>query len=120
MEKYKVYLSGPISQGDTLPCPARWANVMEAMRIGVGLMEAGFWVHIPHLSLFYDFVGGRKYEDMLQDDQVMVAFCDCLYRLPGVSEGADREVQWAVDSGRDVAHSLTTLYGKREAFLNGK
>ena len=118
--KYKVYLSGPISNGDMLSSPERWANVMEAMRVGVGLMNDGFWVHIPHLSQFYDFVGGRKYEDMLQDDRIMVEFCDCLFRLPGTSAGAARESQWAHAAGKDVAHSIPTLFRKRKAFFNGK
>ena len=118
--KYKVYLSGPISNGDMLSSPERWANVMEAMRVGVGLMNDGFWVHIPHLSQFYDFVGGRKYEDMLQDDRIMVEFCDCLLRLPGISNGADREVEWAQKAGKEIFYSRQQLLSSRETFHNGK
>ena len=108
--KYKLYLSGPISDGGTFPKARQWYSVVRALGIARELMDEGVWVHVPHLTFLFDVAGcPRAYHDMLQDDKPMIEFCHGLLRLPGVSFGANREVEWAREMEKSIFTSLETF-----------
>lgn len=110
MNKYRLYLSGPISNGDTLSHAKQRANVVHALGVARELQEEGIWVHVPHLTFLFNVYGcPRAYKDMLEDDRPMVEYCDGLLRLPGESAGADLEVKWASEADKSVFYSIDTL-----------
>lgn len=101
--RFRVYVAGPLSQGD------REANVQRAVQVGLKLLEMGYAVFIPHLSYFIDQAGvdgTESWERWLQSDCSWISVADVVLRLPGASRGADREVAFAQERGILVLHSL--------------
>ena len=84
-----IYIAGPYSQGDVIE------NVGWAIDMGELLMDHGLIPFVPHLTFLWNF---RRHHDLdywYKYDLAWLARCDCLLRLPGESEGADREVEFA-------------------------
>jgi hypothetical protein len=88
-----IYISGPYSRGD------KGDNVLNAIRAGVELMDNGITPYIPHLSHFVEGFYPRPYQEWLHHDRVWINRCDAVLRLPGVSSGADWEVDLAISLG---------------------
>jgi hypothetical protein len=91
-----VYVAGPLTCGDVL------ANTRLAIIAGNNLRNDGYIPFIPHLTVFWDMVFPRSYEDWMSQDFEWLSRCDALYRLPGESGGADREVKLAKKLGIPV------------------
>ena len=104
--KVKVYISGPYSQGNTNE------NTYHAIVVGEAIADMGASPFIPHLSHFRPRT--RSYEYWIQEDLEWLSCCQALYRMPGESPGADREVEYANESGIPVFYSLNEL----EEFIN--
>lgn len=84
-----IYVAGPMRKGD-------WTtNVRAGLGAGSVLMQAGYAPFLPQLSWFHDMVEPQAFEDWLAYDFAWIERCDALLRLPGESEGADREVEHA-------------------------
>lgn len=98
----KIYIAGPYS-GDTT------GNTARAIIMGTDLLDRGFAPYIPHLTHFWHLLTPKDYEVWMQLDLEYVAVCDGLYRLPGKSPGADREIAHAVALGIPVFYSLDTI-----------
>lgn len=98
-----VYIAGPISK-DTI------VSVRRAI-LAAGTLDAnGCCCYVPHLSVLADMVQPRRYEDWLALDFAWLAKCDALFRLPGKSPGADREVDEAKRLGIPVFGSMGELF----------
>lgn len=95
--KLLVYVAGPMSKGGLLE------NVRIAMREANRLVDAGYAVALPHLSVYWDIVHPRSYEAWMDLDLCTIEHCDALVRLPGESPGADREVAHARAHGVPVS-----------------
>jgi len=106
----RVYVAGPITLGNQI------MNVRTAVMVGTQLLDMGFAPYVPHLNFIWDFLTPRHYETWLALDKEWIKVCDALLRLPGESEGADREVQLANDLGIPVYYSIEEL----EFALKGK
>lgn len=106
MRKTRVYVAGPITGSGSLV-----ENVRVAELTGARLREAGYTAYVPHRDLLTQLVTGESdYEAWMEDDYEWLGVCDVLLRLPGVSPGADREVQWAQERGIPVYHDRSQLY----------
>ena len=82
------YIAGPYTKPDPV------SNTRAALDEATVLLDSGLVAPIvPHLSLHWDLVHPRPYEQWLDLDLDVIRRCDALYRLPGESTGAERE--WA-------------------------
>lgn len=86
-----VYIAGPYTSPDPV------ANTRFAIEAGMALYKNERAVPIiPHLSMFAHFLDPQPVEFWYQFDLHLLARCDVLWRLPGESTGADREVDAAM------------------------
>lgn len=100
-----VYVAGPYTKPDPV------SNTRAALDEATILLDSGLVAPIvPHLSLHWDLVHPRPYEDWLQLDLDIIRRCHAVYRLPGASAGADREVSWA-------GCLMLPVFRRREALL---
>lgn len=105
MAKLYIYVSGPLTTGTENVM----ASIADAMKIGRELRKMGYGVYIPHLNYFWEVAYPQewKYEECLEYDADWIDKCDVVYRLPGPSKGADREVNYAISSAIPVVYSLS-------------
>lgn len=90
-----VYIAGPYT-GDELE------NVHLATGAQAALMDAGVLAVVPHLSHYAHKRCPRLYEEWMRLCFALVERCDAVLRLPGTSDGADREVTLALQMGTPV------------------
>lgn len=106
----KVYIASPYSKGDIA------ANVHLQMETANTLINLGFCPFVPLLTHFQHLMFPQPYEIWLAQDTEWVKACDCLLRLGGESNGADREVKYMISLGKPVFYSIDELedyYDKR-------
>ena len=85
-----VYISGPYS----IPEPIE--NVRKALLVADTLLLYNCAPLVPHLTAFWHLLSPKSYEVWMELDRNYLAVSDALYRIPGVSGGADREMgPWA-------------------------
>lgn len=99
----RVYVAGPISIGDFM------ANIRRGIDAANDLRRLGFVPFCPFLDAFWQLVHHMEYEEMLAQDFAWIEVCDALYRMPGDSPGADREVEHARSLGIPVYHSMVEI-----------
>lgn len=102
----RIYVAGPISQGDPV------SNCQRAIEVGFELMDLGYAPYVPHYSWFVDVestYGKGRYTQWISLDFSWITVCRALLRLPGPSKGADREVKWAKRLGIPVYESVEAL-----------
>ena len=105
----RVYVAGPISQGDPV------GNCQRAIKVGFELMDQGYAPFVPHYSYFVDpdsLQGRGRYEQWIACDLSYIAVCHALLRLGGPSKGADREVAWATRVRVPVFYDLQDLFNQ--------
>jgi len=99
-----VYIAGPLSKG-----PLEM-NIRNAVSVGRTLLASDIDPVIPHLYCFMEMMFPlQDYERWLKFDFELIKRCDALLRIPGLSDGADREVSFAVDRGIPVFFDVETL-----------
>ena len=64
---------------------------------------------VPHLTMLWNLVAPRGVEFWYDYDIAILARCDALLRIPGFSQGADREVEFAVARGMPVFDDVSDL-----------
>ena len=97
MKNNRMYVAGPLnSSGDRLE------NVHAAIEVGEQLIELGFIPFIPHLYHYWDLHSEHSSGYWLTLDRAWLETCGALVRIPGISIGADIEVDWARDLGIPV------------------
>jgi hypothetical protein len=99
----KVYIAGPYTNGD------RDRNVHEAIRVANILADHGFAPYVPHFTHYWDIRHKRPYEFWLELDNEFLRCCDAVLRIPGESNGADKEVALAGEIGIPVFTSVGEL-----------
>lgn len=92
----RIYVAGPYTLGDVAQ------NVATAIKAGDDLLDLGYVPFVPHLTHFWHMLRPRLYPEWVRYDLQWLPFCDGLLRLPGDSDGADREVQKATELGIPV------------------
>ena len=104
----KVYIAGPIGQGDAVK-----QNVERGVATANELLDLGFYVFAPHL---FTFLGKeRDYEFWMEHCFQWLKECTALLRLPGASPGADREIEFAIKGGMKIFYSVESLVKWRDA-----
>jgi hypothetical protein len=104
-----VYIAGPYSADTPLEIEQ---NVAIAITAGNKIAGVGFAVFIPHLYHYWQQWYYQEYDFWMRQDKELLNRCDCLVRLPGKSNRADKEVHHALT----VLH-IPVWFGV-EAFLN--
>jgi nucleoside 2-deoxyribosyltransferase len=104
----KVYIACPYSKGDIEK------NVYESMRITNELINNGFIPFNPLYSHFQHINFHQPYEKWLELDLEWLKVCDCVLRIPGESNGADKEVKVANKLSIPVFYSLEEVLNYRE------
>lgn len=86
----KVFISGPYSNGDIE------RNVIIAMDLTRDLINENFATYCPHLKHFLELNQSQPHEKWLDIDLVFLKSCNAPIRFEGDSEGADKEVEFAL------------------------
>jgi len=94
-----VYIAGPYSQGDPVQ------NTRRAIEVADRIVEYGVVPIVPHVSLLWDLTKPRPPEFWYEYTMQLLARCDAIYRIPGDSWGADREMEYA------GANNMTRITG---------
>ncbi len=100
MEKKHVYIAGPYSHGDVIE------NICWAIDMAEILTDHGLIPFVPHLMALWAFRYAHEIHFWYDYDLAWLIHCDCLLRLPGESEGADAEVEFAKAHGIPVFENI--------------
>lgn len=98
--RLRVYIAGPYTQGEQAEL------VREAVLVGLTVYQHGHLPFIPHLYHFAHYLCPLPYDAWMTLDLSWLAACDAVVRLPGLSPGADREVERAQGLGLEVYDGL--------------
>ena len=90
MHRPRVYLSGPITKGN------RSWNLYQALEAHRLLLQAGYAVLNPMLTMLHPDEKAIPHHVWLESDFAFIRACELLIRLPGESVGADAEVEFAL------------------------
>jgi uncharacterized protein DUF4406 len=99
----RVYIAGPITKGD------QFLNLRRALEVATDIRAKGHIPFIPHLTCIWHMIFPSDYEDWLMFDFAWIEVCDALFRMPGESPGADREVAYATKLEKKVFYSMDDL-----------
>lgn len=99
----QVYIASPYTTGDVT------YNVKFQMDVFNDLLKLGFFPISPLHPHLQQIVYPLTYEIWMQIDKIHVFKSDCLLRLGGKSDGADREVVWATEWEKPIFYSLEEL-----------
>ena len=99
----RVYIAAPYSKGETA------INVRNAILAADKVLEKGHIPFIPHLTHFWHYISPKPWETWLKIDQDWLEVCDAVLRLPGLSIGADMEVDIAQKAGKPIFYSIEEL-----------
>jgi len=92
----RIYIAGPYTTGDVA------VNVHDAYQAANCLADMGFAPFIPHATHFWHMMYPHPYKFWLALDNEFLPFCNAVLRLPGKSNGADKEVELARKLGLPV------------------
>ena len=97
-----VYIGGPIAHGPGLQKITHddlMMNIHKASMAWYQLHDSGLVVPLcPHWSIFQGFLTPIPREEWLEHDYYFVLKSDAFLRLPGTSDGADKESRLANDN----------------------
>lgn len=99
----RIYIAGPYTTGDV----AR--NVRNAYKAANRLADLGFAPFVPHATHFWHMLFPREYEFWLELDNQFLPCCAAVLRLPGESNGADKEVARAESLALPVFTSIEAV-----------
>lgn len=98
-----VYISSPYTKGDVAQ------NVRVQLDTADTLMTLGYCPFVPVFTHFQHLHKPRLYGDWLRIDEEFVRRSDVVLRLPGESNGAEREVKLALSLDIPVVYSIDEL-----------
>jgi len=100
-----VYIAGPIESSGHVAL-----NVRNAILVAEDLYKHGIMGFVPHLSVVWNMVTPDcTYKRWLGYDFQIILRCDALLRLPGKSDGADKEVKFARKNNVPVYYSMKEM-----------
>jgi len=129
-----IYVAGPLSGIKNVeggfPTDQRKKNAIKAVLIADNLCKLGFTPHVPHAYAWMrdealadhpssDEAGAHVWDTVLALDEQIILRMDVLYRIEGVSAGADREVAFAQKNGIPIIRSLEEAEKFVEAWKTG-
>ncbi len=95
-----IYVAGPMSRGDLVQ------HIRGAVFVADQIYAAGGQAFLPQLSVLYQLVSPRSYEEWMTTDFRWIDRCDAVLRLEGESLGADREMKYAKQIGRRIFNNV--------------
>jgi len=99
-----VYIAGPYTKPDPVE------NTTKVIGLASNLVDEGLITpFVPHLTLLWHLVTPRPLEFWYEYDVATLSRCDALFRMPGESTGADREVVFAREHDIPVFTDLDAL-----------
>lgn len=101
--RLRVYLASPMSQGDPLE------NIHSALRLGRQMIRDGLAPYLPQLDAYMMWWDPADLEMLLDWDFAWIAASEAIFRMPGASAGADREVALAKAAGLPVFTDYASL-----------
>src|SRR4051812_28903025 len=99
----KIYIAGPYTVGNPE------INVKNAISCANSLADFGFAPYVPHFTHFWHIMHPRPYKFWLKLDNQFLPCCDAVLRIPGKSNGADKEVALAKKLKMPVFYSIDEL-----------
>ena len=102
-----VYIAGPMTHGN------QFDNFKNAIAVADRIFKRGHCVVVPQLTFFWNMLHENSYEAWLAMDFQWISKCDALVRIPGLSDGADREVVFAHKSQKLVFQGLNEFMNSR-------
>jgi hypothetical protein len=99
----RIYVAGPYTQGDVA------INVRTAFQVANELADLGFAPFVPHGTHFWHMMFPRPYDYWLALDMEFLPLCDGVLRIPGPSNGADKEEALARQLGIPVFSEVGAL-----------
>jgi hypothetical protein len=109
IRKMRVYVAGPLTLGD------RIENIRNAIEAADRIAKRGHFPFIPHLFDMWAFGHPENdYEFWMSQDFAWLEVCDAIVRLPGKSNGADREVSKAYDLNKKIYYGLDEFMASPE------
>lgn len=103
MQRLRVYIAGPLSQGD------RKQNVEKAKHAAIELIHYGFAPLCPQLTDHLDPTDSLGQQTWYDVDLPWVSVADAVLRLPGSSIGADLECHLAQSLSIPVFSNIKSL-----------
>ena len=101
---HRVYVSGPLTVGATADSEIVAANCRTAIKVGREIHQRGHFCFVPHA---YNAAMFETYAAWLALDFSIIQFWStAVYRIPGKSVGADRELAYARGLGRLIWHRM--------------
>ncbi len=112
MDRPKVYISGPISNGGKATAEERMVNVSRACSKFLQIVDLGFAPVLPQLTEFVEKLTGVQlpHDTWMQIDLPWVEEADAVYRMAGESVGSDIEVAYAMKLDIPVFRDLIALH----------
>lgn len=99
-----IYIAGPYTNPDAI------SNVHKAIDAAEELLKSGFEVYVPHLTYYWEMYHYQHpYEWWLKFDLTWLRRCSAILRLPGDSNGADKEVEYAQNYFCPVFYSIEEI-----------
>jgi hypothetical protein len=102
----KVFISSPYTSGQMNE------NLNKHLKAANELLNLGYAPFVPLLFHFLEIIQTRDYYVWLNIDKEWLKQCDVLLRLPGISLGADAEVDFAKSLNIPVVFSIEELEKK--------
>ena len=98
-----IYIAAPYILGNIMH------NIRTAINAFDEIIAKNAIPYIPHVSGFLDLICPHPSEFWLDYDLYWLNVCNALLRLPGKSNGADREIQFMLDKGKPVFYNYDEL-----------
>lgn len=99
----KIYIASPYTKGDQAE------NVKAQIDCANKLINLGYAPYAPLLSHFQHMAHPQPYEKWMELTSEWLSQCDCLLRLQGKSNGADKEVSQAINDKQLVFYDIKEL-----------
>jgi len=105
-----VYIAGPLSgDGEALLDNVREALMASADIQSLSSPEFSVFTLVPHLCVFEHILHPRPRKTWIRQSLVILSKCDLVFRMSGVSAGADTEVEFAHECGIPVCYRMTEI-----------
>lgn len=111
MKPLMIYVAGPMTHNFI-------GGLIDALDVGAALIEMGHVIYLPQVYMLMDVrktgttdlaPGTPVYEAWMDYDFKVIDKSDAVFRLPGSSTGADREVIYAKGQGKLIFDSVVDV-----------
>lgn len=99
----KVYIASPYTKGDC------GLNVRAQIEAAEQLVMLGHLPYLPLLDHLWHLMSPHDYDYWMKMSLAWLRECEAVLRLPGNSDGADREVALALELGMPVFFGIKEL-----------